>query len=80
VVRLLLHHGEGRPIVFDLAPNLRRLDDVADQVEVLRGDLGNLSHVLDAAQRAKPSTIYHLGALLSVASEADPAALRVMRR
>jgi threonine 3-dehydrogenase len=74
VVRRLLAHGEHRPIVFDLNPSTRRLDDVAEQVEVVRGDLGTFSHVLDVVQRAKPTVIYHLGGMLSTPSEADPAA------
>jgi nucleoside-diphosphate-sugar epimerase len=78
VVRFLLHNGVSKPVVFDIAPNLRRLADIADQVEVLRGDLGTFSHVLDVVRQVHPTTIYHLGAMLSAPSEADPpAALRV---
>ncbi len=36
--------------------------------------MGNFSHVLDVVQRANPSVIYHLGGMLSVPSDADPAA------
>jgi threonine 3-dehydrogenase len=74
VVRCLLDKGETRPVVFSRNPSLARLDDVADRVEVVRGDLGNFSHVLHAVRQAKPRVIYHLGAMLSVPSEADPAA------
>jgi nucleoside-diphosphate-sugar epimerase len=74
VVRCLLDRGETRPVVFSRNPSLTRLDDVADRVEVIRGDLGNFSHVLHAVKQAKPRVIYHLGAMLSVPSEADPAA------
>jgi threonine 3-dehydrogenase len=73
VVRLLLNRGEQRPVIFHVSGNTQRLDDVADQVELVRGDLTNFSHVLDAVKKAKPSVIYHLGAMLSVPSEADPA-------
>ncbi len=72
VVRKLLEKGEKRPVVFSRSPSLKRLDDVADQVEVMQGDLGNFSHVLDAVKKAQPSVIYHLGAMLSVPSDADP--------
>jgi threonine 3-dehydrogenase len=74
VVRLLLGNGESKLVVLDIAPNMRRLEDVADQVEVLRGDLGTFSHVLDAVRHAQPTTIYHLGAMLSAPADADPAA------
>ena len=73
VVRLLLSRGEKRPLVMSRNPSLKRLGDVADEVEVMRGDLGNFSHVLEAVKKARPQVIYHLGATLSVPSEADPA-------
>ncbi len=73
VVRLLLSRGEKRPLVMSRNPSLKRLGDVADEVEVIRGDLGNFSHVLEAVKKARPQIIYHLGATLSVPSEADPA-------
>ena len=77
VVRILLDHGETDLVVFDLNPSARRLDEVAERVTVVRGDLGNFSHVLDVVRQAQPATIYHLGGMLSAPSEADPtAALR----
>ena len=77
VVRTLLDRGETELVVFDLNPSTRRLDDAAERVTVVRGDLGNFSHVLDVVRQAQPATIYHLGGMLSAPSEADPtAALR----
>jgi threonine 3-dehydrogenase len=72
VVRLLLDRGEQRPVVFHVSANTQRLGDVLDQVELVRGDLGNFNHILDVVKKFKPSVIYHLGATLSVPSEADP--------
>ena len=78
VVRLLLDRGETELVVFDINPSTRRLDDVAGRVKLVRGDLGNFSHVLDAVKQTRPAAIYHLGGMLSVPSDADPAAaLRV---
>ncbi len=74
VVRMLLARGEQRPVVFHVSGNTQRLDDVADQVELVRGDLANFSHILDVVKKVQPSVIYHLGAMLSVPSDADPAA------
>ena len=74
VVRLLLEKGEKRPLVMSRDPSPARLANLADDVDVLRGDLGNFSHVLEAVKKARPRVIYHLGATLSVPSEADPAA------
>ena len=73
VVRLLLEKGENRPLVISRDPSPNRLGDLADKVDVVRGDLGNFSHVLEAVKKARPKVIYHLGATLSVPSEADPA-------
>ncbi len=74
VVRMLLARGEQRPVVFHVSGNTQRVDDVADQVELVRGDLANFSHILDVVKKVQPSVIYHLGAMLSVPSDADPAA------
>ncbi|MBI5577938.1 MAG: NAD-dependent epimerase/dehydratase family protein [Deltaproteobacteria bacterium] len=74
VVRLLLEQGEKGVVVFDINPSTKLLDDVADQVEVVRGDLGNFSHVLNVVKTFRPKVIYHMGGMLSVPSDADPAA------
>jgi threonine 3-dehydrogenase len=74
VVRLLLAKGETDLVLFDINPFTKRLDDVADQVEVVRGDLGNFSQVLNAVKNAQPRVIYHLGGMLSVPCDADPGA------
>ena len=59
--------------VFSRAAAPARLGDLAGRVEAIAGDIGNFSHVLNAVERARPDTIYHLGAMLSGAAEADPA-------
>jgi threonine 3-dehydrogenase len=74
VARVLLERGEERPVLFDLNPSTRRLDDIAARVEVVQGDLGTFSHVLEAVKRAQPAAIYHLGGITSVPCEADPPA------
>jgi threonine 3-dehydrogenase len=74
VVRLLLEKGEKDLVVFDINPSTKLLDDVADQIEVVRGDLGNFSHVLSVVKTFRPKVIYHLGSMLSVPSDADNAA------
>lgn len=74
VVRILLEKGEKDIAAFDINPSTKLLDDVADQVEVVRGDLGNFSHVLSVVKTHRPNVIYHLGGMLSVPSDADNAA------
>jgi threonine 3-dehydrogenase len=73
IARILRGRGEERLVLFDANPSTQRLDDLAGEVEVVRGDLGNFGHVLDVVRRTRPRVIYHLGAMLSVPSEADPA-------
>jgi threonine 3-dehydrogenase len=73
VVRVLLKRGE-RVTAFDINPSTKLLEDVKDKVKVVRGDLGNFSHVLSVVKESKPKVIYHLGGMLSVPSDADPQA------
>ena len=72
VVRLLLEKGE-KPVVFSRNPATPKLADVADHVEGIAGDLGNFSQVLNAVKKTQPEVIYHMGGMLSVPSDADPA-------
>ena len=73
VVRLLLKQGETDITIFHRRANFQRVVDIADQVTFIQGDLSNFSHVLHAVKTAKPTIIYHLGAMLTVPSDADPA-------
>jgi nucleoside-diphosphate-sugar epimerase len=74
VVRILLEKGEKDLIVFDINPSTKLSDEVADQVEIVGGDIGIFSHVLNVVKKCKAKVIYHLGGMLSVPSDADPAA------
>jgi len=74
VVRILLKREGKKPVVFDINPSTKLLEDVVDQIEVVRGDLGNFSHVLNVVKTFRPKVIYHLGGMLSVPSDADPQA------
>ncbi len=77
VARLLVGREGVKPVAFDLNPSSQRLGDCADRVDILRGDLGTFSNVLNAVKAIRPEVIYHLGAMFSLPSEADPpAALR----
>ena len=74
VVRFLLEKGAKDLVAFDINPSTTLLNDVKDRVEVVRGDLGNFSHVLNVVKASRPKVIYHLGGMLSAPSEADPPA------
>jgi len=72
VARLELAAGEKDIFVFDINPSAKLLDDVADKVSIVRGDLGNFSHVMNIVKAARPKKIFHIGGMLSVPSDADP--------
>jgi threonine 3-dehydrogenase len=74
IARIEVAAGEKDIFVFDINPSTKLLDDIADKVSVVRGDLGNFSHVLNIVKASRPKTIYHLGGMLSVPSDADHAA------
>lgn len=74
VARLLLQAGEKDIVIFDINPSVKLIDDIVKDVAIVRGDLSNFSHVLNAVKVCRPKTIYHLGGMLSVPSDADPAA------
>jgi threonine 3-dehydrogenase len=74
VARVLVDRGEGDVTLFDITDSTHRLEDIAAKVEVIRGDVGNISHVLDAVQQSSAKVVYHLGAMLSLPSDSDPSA------
>jgi len=74
IARVILEQGDLRPAIFHISSSSQRLGEIADRVEIIRGDLGNFSHVLSAVKTTKPDVIYHVGGMLSLPSDADPAA------
>ena len=74
VARLLISRGTTDITLFDVSDSRRRLDDIGDAVTVVKGDVGNFSHVLDAVRLSRAEVIYHLGSMLSLPSERDPPA------
>lgn len=72
VSRMLVEQGH-EVTIFSRNPSPARLGDIAGRVTAVAGDVGNFSHVLDLVKAARPEVIYHLGAMLSVPSDADPA-------
>ena len=74
MARILLREGESDVTLFDIDDSRRRLDDIADKVKVVRGDVGNFSHVLDVVRESGAEVVFHMGSMLSVPSDADPQA------
>jgi nucleoside-diphosphate-sugar epimerase len=72
VARLLVQEGREKIVLFDVNHSTKLLDDIAARVEIVRGNLGNFSHVLNVVKGCRPAVIFHLGGMLSVPSDADP--------
>jgi threonine 3-dehydrogenase len=74
VVRLLLERGADEIAIFHHSPDSpRRLKDIAAKIEWIQGDIGEVTHVMSAVEKARPDSIYHMSAMLSLPSDADPA-------
>ena len=70
-VRQLVNRGE-EVAVFDIAINRYRIEDIEKKVNIVRGDLGNFNEVLNVFRENKFDAVYHMGSLLSYASELNP--------
>ena len=73
LARLLVERGEAVS-VFDQAIVPARFSGIEEKLRMVRGELGNFSHVLEAVKQEKPKVIFHLGAMLSIPANADPPA------
>ncbi len=71
LTNLLLEQGE-EVTIFDVAGGSKLFGDMMDRITLIRGDVGNWSHVLDAVRKSKPDCIYHAGAMLPPGSEQNP--------
>jgi threonine 3-dehydrogenase len=74
LVRILLERKEEDVVAFHRNPAKKTLNDVADRVALVQGDLGIFSHILEVVRKHRPRIIYHLGAMLTLPSDADPPA------
>jgi threonine 3-dehydrogenase len=72
LVRMLLESDEEGIVAFHRNPAKKNLDDLIDRISLVHGDLGIFSHVLEAVGKYRPRIIYHLGAMLTAPSDADP--------
>lgn len=72
LVRILVERGEENIVAFHRNPYKKNLDDLAERISLVRGDLGVFSHVLEAVGKHRPTIIYHLGAMLSSLANVDP--------
>ena len=71
LARKLVGLGED-VVLFDIATQAKLIDDIKDEVKIVRGDLSNWAHVLHTVKKYDVDCIYHTGALLSTTAEEDP--------
>ncbi len=71
LARRLLARGEN-VVLFDIAPRSERVPDIKNKVKIIQGDLKVWPEVMNAVKDNKIDGIFHLGAMLSLPSEANP--------
>ncbi|HEY94827.1 MAG TPA: NAD-dependent epimerase/dehydratase family protein [Dehalococcoidia bacterium] len=71
LARLLVEQGE-KVVLFDITINLFRIADIANECKILQGDLSNYSQVMNAVNENGVTEIYHLGSMLTNASDLNP--------
>jgi threonine 3-dehydrogenase len=70
LAHILVERGE-KVVVFDIAKSVR-LKDIDSQINFLRGDLSIWPEVFNAIRNNQVTHIYHMGAMLTSESEANP--------
>ena len=73
LVRQLLKKGE-KVIASNVSGSSRHLEDLRDRVQIARANVGSFTDVLRLVETQRPSTIYHIGAMLAPACEDNPQA------
>ena len=71
LARILVGRGED-VVLFDIAINRNRIDDIEKKVKLVPGNLSNWSEVMNVVKDYKIKGIYHMGSMLSVPSNANP--------
>lgn len=74
LVRALLEGVVANVVAASSSGSTRNLEAVRDRITVCRADVGSFTNVLRMIEAHRPSTIYHLGAMLAPACDADPEA------
>jgi nucleoside-diphosphate-sugar epimerase len=72
LVHQLVEAGDEQVMVMDVNPNPSRLEDIADQIEYVEGDVASPELLQSTIGALKPKKIYHLAAFLGDWCEDDP--------
>ena len=59
-------------VLFDIAPNMMRIEDIIKEVQIVRGNLSYAPEVYNVVQENSIDRIIHLGSLLSAPSDINP--------
>jgi nucleoside-diphosphate-sugar epimerase len=71
LTRMLAEKGE-KAYALDINLRPQRFSGITGPLTVFQGDVGNFAKVLEAVKESSPRVIFHLGAMLSLPSNADP--------
>ncbi len=72
IVHRLIKKENVKPIVMDVNPDPKRLDDVKDQIEYIKGDVSDPKLLNDTFAKYKPTKIFHLVTIPGNVCENDP--------
>ena len=71
LARILVEQGE-TVVMFDITINQFRIASIAGECKIILGDLSNYSQVMNAVKENDVTEIYHLGSMLTNASDLNP--------
>ena len=71
LAKMLVKRGE-KVVLFDIAPRYEAIKSIKDNAIIVRRDLANWSEVFNAVKDHAVTSIFHLGAMLSLPSDANP--------
>lgn len=71
LARILIDRDE-KVVLFDIVPNLDRLEGIEGKLKIVQGDLKVGAEIFNVIKENSIDTIYHLGSMLSVPSDANP--------
>ena len=75
IARMLIEAGDGPIHVAQRSPELGRLDDLSEHVELHHLDLSDLDEIDQVIDKVKPTRFFHFGAILTGPGEKDPQTL-----
>lgn len=71
LARMYMQNGDN-VVIFDIAPNMMRIDDIVSQIQVVRGNLAYAPEVNNVVRDYAIDRILHLGSMLSAPSDVNP--------